>query len=84
MTTEEAGNWAVEGYDTFEGGPDAYYPIEDGLGSEAEALIVASAYMTDLERRQPAATSGGQGPYGIQDRVFIVRPDGSRYQFFIS
>jgi hypothetical protein len=75
---------AVEGYDTFEGGDDAYYTIKDGLGSEAEALIVAANYMTELERRQPTATSGGQGPYGIQDRVFIVRPDGTRYQFYIS
>lgn len=76
--------WSVEGYDTFEGGPDAYYTVKDGLGSEADALIVAANYMTELQRRQPTATSGGQGPYGLQDRVFIVRPNGSRYQFYLS
>jgi hypothetical protein len=81
MTTE--GNWAVEGYDTFEGGADADYRVKDGLGSEAEALVVATNYMIDLERRQPTASSGGQDPYGIQDRVFIVRPDGSKYQFYL-
>jgi hypothetical protein len=80
----EEGDWAVEGYDTFEGGPDAYYGIRDGLGSEVEALIVAASYMADLERRQPSGSSGGQGAMGIQDRVFIVRPDGSKYRFFLS
>ena len=74
--------WGVEGYDTFEGG-DAYYTVKKGLGSEAEALIAAAEYMQKLERHQPTETSGGQGPYGIQDRVYIVRPDGSKYEFYL-
>jgi len=77
------GHWAVEGYDTFEGGPDAYYRVKDGLGSEADALIAAAAYWKELERTQPAESSGGQGPMGIQDRVFIVRPNGSKYRFYL-
>ena len=84
MTDEDEGNWAVDGYDTFEGGPDAYYRVKEGLGSEADALIAAAAYMTELERTQPSASSGGQGHLGIQDRVFIVRPDGSRYRFYLA
>jgi hypothetical protein len=77
----DEGNWAVDGYDTFEGGPDAYYRVKDGLESEDEALMVAAGYMQDLERRQPTEPSGGQGPMGIQDQVFVVRPDGTRYRF---
>jgi hypothetical protein len=79
-----AGTWGVEGYDTFEGGPDAYYGVKDGLASEEDAQIAAAAYMKELDRTQPAASSGGQGPMGIQDRVYIVRPDGSRYRFFMA
>ena len=78
------GNWAVDGYDTFESGPDAYYRVKDGLASEEEALIAAAGYMKALEREQPSEQSGGQGSMGIQDRVFIVRPDGSRYRFFLT
>ena len=74
--------WGVEGYDTFESG-DAHYTVKEDLGSEAEALIGATEYMQKLERWQPTETSGGQGPYGIQDHVYIVRPDGSRYQFYL-
>ena len=78
-----SGTWSVEGYDTFEGGPDAYYRVQDGLESEPDALIAAAAYMQELERTQPSESSGGQGPMGIQDRVFIVRPDGSKYRFYL-
>jgi hypothetical protein len=77
----DRGAWGVDGYDTFEGG-DAYYPVSTGLSSEDEALTTASAYMTELDQRQPPQQSGGQDAMGIQDRVFIVRPDGSRYRFF--
>ena len=34
--------------------------------------------LADLERTQPAASSGGQAPGGIQDRVYIVHPDGRK------
>jgi hypothetical protein len=76
--------WAVEGYDTFEGGPDAFYPVKSGLATEEDAHIAAASYMKHLERSQPSATSGGQGLTGIQDRVYIVRPDGSRYRFLLT
>ena len=73
--------WGVDGYDTFEGG-DAYYAVKRGLASEEEALESAAAYLERLERLQPSENSGGQGLMGIQDRVFIVRPDGSRYRLY--
>jgi hypothetical protein len=75
----ERHGWGVDGCDTFEGRD---YLITTGLASEDEALTAASAYMTELDRRQPPEHSGGQDALGIQDRVFIVRPDGSRYRFF--
>jgi hypothetical protein len=75
-----SGSWSVDGYDTFEGG-DAYYPVKRGLASEEDARAAASAYLHELERRQPSEHSGGQGPMGIQDRVFIVKPDGTRERF---
>src|SRR5262245_31069743 len=69
--------WGVDGYDTFEGG-DAYYNVTKGLATEAEARAAASEYLRKIEAHQPSEHSGGQDPYGIQDRVFIVRPDGPR------
>jgi len=80
----EPGTWSVEGYDTFEGGPDAFYRVREGLASEEEAQVAAAAYMKELERHQPSSSSGGQGMMGIQDRVYIVRPDGSKYRFFLA
>ena len=80
----EPSTWGVEGYDTFEGGSDAFYRVKDGLASEEEAQVAAAAYMTELERHQPSSSSGGQGPMGIQDRVYIVRPNGSKYRFFLA
>jgi hypothetical protein len=68
MATED--NWAVEGYDTFENGPDAYYRVKDGLGSEADALIAAAAYLATVEKPQ--------------EQLFIVRPDGSKYRFYLA
>jgi len=35
---------------------------------------------TLLERVQPSRRSGGQQLGGIQDQVYIVRPDGSTYR----
>lgn len=71
-------NWKLQGYDTFEGGPDAFYGIGE-FESEDDALEAARLRLLHLEWSQPSKDSGGQG--GIQDQVFIVRPDGSRYRF---
>lgn len=47
---------------------------------EVVAKIHAQQVLTNLERTQPSEHSGGQYPHGIQDRVFVERPDGSRYR----
>lgn len=70
--------WRLLGYDAFEGGPDALYGLGE-FASEADAQIAARKRLLDLEITQPSGSSGGQG--GIQDQVFIVRPDGTTYRF---
>ena len=81
--------WKLEGYDTFDG---ESYPLGD-IKLESGATIdgMQPSYpdyeaaradalkrLADLERTQPAASSGGQGPGGIQDRVYIGHPGGRR------
>lgn len=75
------GPWKLEGYDTFEGGPDAFYPLDGEFATEAEARDAARARLAELEKTQPSATSGGQSQFGIQDQVFIVAPNGRRTRF---
>lgn len=70
--------WQLVGYDTFEGGPDAFYPLSEHDGEEA-CVEAARERMRVLEVTQPSESSGGQD--GIQDRVYIVAPDGTRYRF---
>ena len=82
--------WKLGGYDAFSG---ESYPLGDlhveegvsridGLRPEypdyASALAGARKRLASLERAQPAASSGGQAPGGIQDRVYILHPDGRR------
>lgn len=70
--------WKLVGYDTFSN--EEYSLTEHKTQELAEAA--AADRMQELERTQPSSQSGGQGLYGIQDRVYIERPDGSRYQWF--
>lgn len=70
--------WSLEGFDTFS--REAYY-IEGRYATEAEAEEAARRRLAHLEETQPSKTSGGQGPSGIQDRVYIVAPDGSARRF---
>jgi hypothetical protein len=71
-------SWRLEGYDTFEG---ASYPLKGEYSDEKAARGAAQERLAELERTQPSSSSGGQGDLGIQDRVYIVRPDGSKYRF---
>ena len=73
------GKWKLEGFDTFDNEP---YSLEGNYDDEAAAKEAARKRLEELEKTQPSATSGGQGRFGIQDQVFIVRPDGSNYCFF--
>lgn len=68
--------WKLIGHDTF---AREDYPLSEHESEEA-AIEAARARLRSLEVTQPSATSGGQGDEGIQDRVFIERPDGTRYR----
>lgn len=70
--------WTLEGLDTFDG---ESYPIFGEHDTEQEALGAAKVKLAEIERRQPSSSSGGQVFGGIQDRIYIVRPDGSKYRF---
>jgi hypothetical protein len=85
--SDEPELWRLEGYDAFDGTPypmgtlmrengstiDGMQPSYDSYeGAYADALKA----LADIEQRQPSASSGGQS--GIQDRVFIIHPDGRR------
>ena len=77
----EAGHWRLEGYDTFsdEEYPLGAYGVDDykpSYGSYEDALADARRRLAELNRTQPNA--GGQAPSGIQDRVYIVHPDGRK------
>jgi len=72
------GKWKLEGYDTFD---ESTYPIEGEYDTEEEAQAAAKERLTQLEESQPSASSGGQGFGGIQDQVWIIRPDGTKYHF---
>jgi len=72
-----AGNrWKLEGYDTFAG---EVYPIEGTWRSQEAAEKAAATVLKKLEKQQPPLQSGGQE--GIQDQVYIIRPDGTRYRY---
>jgi guanosine-3',5'-bis(diphosphate) 3'-pyrophosphohydrolase len=46
------------------------------------AIEAAKQHLRDLEQSQPTCQSGGQLGLGIQDRVFVVAPDGTRRRIF--
>lgn len=72
--------WTLLGYDTFS---NEWYTL-DSYPSQAAAETAAKARLKELEQTQPSASSGGQGFFGIQDRVYIKRPDGTEYRVFAS
>ena len=71
-------NWTLVGHDTFS---NEDYPVAGDYPTEAAALEAAAAWIAKIELSQPTARSGGQKPDGIQDRVYIARPDGTRYRY---
>src|SRR5271157_6428101 len=68
--------WRLEGWDTFSGHS---YPLPSSYRYEWTARIAARLRLRLLEREQPSSQSGGQD--GIQDQVWIIRTDGSRYRY---
>ena len=77
--------WKIEGYDTFDCKwdveSDPFYPIEGEWNTEKEAIEAAKKFLYKIEWHQPSSRSGGQSTFGIQDHVYIVRPDGSKYRY---
>ena len=70
--------WKLEGWDVFDAGN---YVIDGEYNTEEQAIEVAKARLIELEKSQPTKESGGQSDRGVQDRVFIVKPDGSKYRY---
>ena len=70
--------WRLEGYDTFSG---ETYHLPGWSLREVAAQSKARRRLKQLEKTQPSAYSGGQKPEGIQDQVYIIRPDGSQYRY---
>jgi hypothetical protein len=66
------GEWRLEGWDTFAGHS---YPLNGHYRSRAAAIAAARLELKRIERLQPTSSSGGQD--GIQDRVYIIAPDGT-------
>ncbi len=73
------GKWKLRGHDTF---ANEDYPLEGEFDSEDDAIATAKVHLADLEIMQPSLETGGQS--GIQDQVFVIRPDGSRFQVVFS
>ena len=71
----KSGTWKLQGRDTF---AHEDYDLDGEFDSEDEAIAAAKVCLDDLERTQPTASSGGQD--GIQDHVYIIRPDGTRFR----
>ena len=78
----QVAKWKIEGYDTFEGGPEAYYPLPGTFATEEAAVQAALKRLKELDVSQPTSSSGGQSMTGIQDQVFIVSPEGKRRRIF--
>jgi hypothetical protein len=70
------GRWRLRGRDTFAGQD---YALRGVFWTEKAAQRAARRRLAELERSQPSATSGGQD--GIQDQVYVVRPDGTSYRY---
>jgi hypothetical protein len=71
------GKWRLAGWDVFS---NEDYDLDGEHETEALALEAARKRLEELEVLQPTASSGGQAPGGIQDRVYVARPDGTRYR----
>ncbi len=69
------GKWKLEGYDTFS---REDYPLPGEYDTEDAAITAAKKHLEHIERTQPSKSSGGQD--GMQDRVYLIRPDGTKFR----
>lgn len=75
---EQHFQWKLLGYDTFSGED---YSLAGAYISQRSAEQAAEAQLKELQQTQPDSETGGQDEQGIQDRVFVVRPDGTKYRY---
>jgi hypothetical protein len=68
--------WKLQGFDTFAG---EGYSLPGRFLTERAAIRAAKRQLKKLEKLQPSSYSGGQA--GIQDKIYIVRPDGTTYLY---
>lgn len=68
--------WRLRGLDTFS---SEWYPLPGEFHTEAEARSAARERLNEREQTQPSESSGSKD--GIQDRVYIVGPDGTTYRY---
>ncbi|OIP24913.1 hypothetical protein AUK11_02030 [bacterium CG2_30_37_16] len=73
------GKWHLKDFDTFE---EEYYGLKGSFETEELAIAGGKEKLKELEETQPSSQSGGQDPLGIQDKVFVVRPDGTDFRVF--
>ncbi len=71
----ENDKWKLLGHDTF---ANEDYPLEGEFDTERDAIMAAKLQLADLEITQPQLETDGQD--GIQDQVYVIRPDGSRFR----
>ena len=70
--------WRVLGFDAFD---EEYYPLSGDFETEDGAKKLASEKFDQINLSQPDEQSSGQDDDGIQDRLFIEKPDGSLIRF---
>jgi len=70
--------WILKGYDTFE---ERFYALSGEYPSQQEAERAAEAKLKEIEGTQPTVSTGEQEEDGIQDQIFVVRPDGTQYRY---
>ncbi len=68
--------WKLRGFDAFS---KEHYDLSGEYNSQEEAENAADKRLNKLEKEQPSSDSGGQRD--IQDQVFVIRPDGSKYRY---
>lgn len=69
--------YGLKGYDSFS---EEWYELRGTYRTEALAERAAQERLKELNRTQPSDQSGGQA--GIQDEVWIERPDGTKRRVF--
>ncbi|MDO8429457.1 MAG: hypothetical protein Q7S88_02410 [Candidatus Daviesbacteria bacterium] len=70
--------WNIVGYDTFE---ESYYRVPGSYLDERSTRLAAKLRLDLLNQTQPPDQTGGQNDEGIQDRIFIQRPNLTLYRY---